>query len=130
MAELQNMLKGKKVSEIFNEYASPAFEVYIDQANYSSLDELTIEEMQAIIQLPWTIWNAAVSKHIGKNKIDFLGSITLLTKDAPEEAKDFIKFMCKRKETKFKKYNFFLGEFKLTRNPLTNQFILTMEARL
>lgn len=122
------MLNGKKVSVVFNEYASPVLEFYLEEAGYTGLAEMSIEEMNQVLQLPWLIWNAVVAKD--KNTIDFLGSITLLTKHTPGKIKAFIKFMRKRKETEFKKYNFFLGEFKLNRNILDDQIILTVEARM
>ena len=122
------MLNGKKVSDIFNEYASPVIELYMDDAGYNSLDDVSIAEMDRILQLPWLIWNAVVAK--GKDTIDYLGSVTLLTKQAPTEIKEFIKFMRKRKEIKFKKYNFFLGEVILNRNINNGQIIMTVEARI
>ena len=122
------MLNGKKVSDIFNEYASPVIELYMDDAGYNSLDDVSIAEMDRILQLPWLIWNAVVAK--GKDTIDYLGSVTLLTKQAPTEIKEFIKFMRKRKEIKFKKYNFFLGEVRLNRNINNGQIIMTVEARI
>ncbi|MDR3550712.1 MAG: hypothetical protein P4L31_04820 [Candidatus Babeliales bacterium] len=126
MNKVQSMLNGKKVSDIFNEYASPVIELYMDDAGYNSLDDVSIEEMDRILQLPWLIWNAVVAK--GKDTIDYLGSVTLLTKQAPIEIKEFIKFMRKRKEIKFKKYNFFLGEVRLNRNINNGQIIMTVEA--
>lgn len=122
------MLNGKKVSVIFNEYASPVLEFYLEESGYAGLDEMRIEEMNQVLQLPWLIWNAVVAKD--KNTIDFLGSITLLTRHTPEEIKELIKFMRKRKESKFKKYDFFLGELKLNRNTATDQVMLTVEARM
>lgn len=128
MNKLQSMLNGKKVSVIFNEYASPVLEFYLEEAGLSGLDEMSIEEMNGVLQLPWLIWNAVVAKD--KNTIDFLGSITLLTKHTPEEIKKLIKFMRQRKENKFKRYNFYLGEFKLNRNIHNAQFTITVEARM
>ena len=99
MNKVHSILNGKKISDIFNEYASPAIELYMDDAGYTSLDEVSIAEIDQILRLTWLIWNAVVAK--GKNTIDYLGSITLLTKNTPTEAKEFIKFMRKRKEIKF-----------------------------
>jgi len=53
----------------------------------------------------------------------------LLTKHTPQEVKELIKFMRKRKETKFKKYDFFLGEVKLNRN-IDNKIIISVEAKV
>jgi hypothetical protein len=128
MNKLQSILNGKKVSDIFNEYASPVMKIYMHDAGYASLDDISIAEIDQILQVPWLIWNAVVSK--GKDTIDYLSSITLLTKDAPDEIKELIKFMRKRKETKFKKYNFFLGDIKLKRNTHDSQIIMTVEARI
>ena len=66
----------------------------------------------------------------GKNTIDYLTSITSLTNHAPKEIKELIKFMRKRKEAKFKKYDFFLGEVRLNRNIHDDQIIMTVEARI
>jgi hypothetical protein len=128
MNKVHSILNGKKISDIFNEYASPVIELYMDDAGYTSIDEVSIAEIDRILQLPWLIWNAVVAK--GKNTIDYLGSITLLTKNTPTKAKEFIKFMRKRKEIKFKKYDFFLGEVKLNRNINSGQFIMSVEARI
>lgn len=122
------MLNGKKVSDVFNEYASPVIEFYMNDAGYASLDDISIAEIDEILKLPWMIWNAVVSK--GKNTIDFLGSISLLTKHAPDEFKELIKLMRKRKETKFKKYDFFLGDIKFNRNINNGKIIMTVEARV
>jgi hypothetical protein len=128
MNKLQSMLNGKKVSVVFNEYASPVLEFYLEEAGLSGLNEMSIEEMNQVLQLPWLIWNAVVAKD--RDTIDYLASISLLTKHTPEEIKELIKFMRKRKETKFKRYKFFLGEFKLDRNMLNHQIMLTVEARM
>jgi hypothetical protein len=128
MNKLQSILNGKKISDIFNEYASPVMEIYMHDAGYTSIDEVSIADVDQVLRVPWLIWNAVVSK--GKDTIDYLSSITLLTKDAPKEIKELIKFMRKRKETKFKKYNFFLGEIKLNRKASDGQIIMTVEARM
>lgn len=128
MNKVQSMLNGKKVSDVFNEYASPVIEFYMNDAGYASLDDISIAEIDEILKLPWMIWNAVVSK--GKNTIDFLGSISLLTKHAPDEFKELIKLMRKRKETKFKKYDFFLGDIKFNRNINNGKIIMTVEARV
>lgn len=122
------MLNGKKLSDIFNEYASPVIEIYMNDAGYTNLNDISIAEIDRILQLPWLIWNAAVAK--GKDTIDYLGSVTLLTKDAPKEIKELIKFMRERKEIKFKSYDFFLGEVKLNRSANDNTIIMSVEARV
>lgn len=129
MNKLQQMLSGKKISVVFNEYASPVLEFYLEEAGYAGINEMSIEEMNQVLQLPWLIWNAVVAQKSRENKIDYLGNITLLTKHTPEEIRGLIKYMRKRKETKFKKYNFFLGEFKLTRSNINHEVTLTVEAR-
>ena len=122
------MLNGKKISDIFNEYASPVIETYMDDAGYTSLDDISIAELDRILQLPWIIWNAVVAK--GKDTIDYLSSITLLTNNTPNEIKELIKFMRKRKEIKFRKYDFFLGEVRLNRNIHDGKVTMTVEARI
>lgn len=128
MNKLQRILNGKKVSVVFNEYASPVLEFYLEDAGYAGINEMSIEEMNQVLQLPWLIWNAVVAQKSHENKIDYLGSITLLTRQAPEEIKSLIKFMRERKETKFRKYNFFLGELTLSRSNFNHEVILTVEA--
>jgi hypothetical protein len=127
MNKVQSLLNGKKVSDIFNEYASPVIEIYMHDAGYTNIESVSIAELDQILQFPWIIWNAVVSK--GKDPLDYLGSITLLTKHSPKKVKELIKFMRKRKETKFKKYDFFLGDVKLNRNP-DNTIIMSVEARV
>jgi len=130
MNKVERMLNGKKVSVLFNEYASPVLEFYLDESGYAGLEEMSVEEMNKVLQLPWLIWNAVVAQGSNNNNIDYLGSITLLTRHTPNEIKELIKFMRKRKETKFKKYNFFLGEIRLSRSNANNEIILTVEARM
>lgn len=125
---VKKILNGKKISVVFNEYASPFVEDYMYSAGYDNLDAISPEELDHVLRLPWMIWNAVVLQ--GDSSIDYFGSITLLTKDAPDEVKELIKFMKKRKETKFKKYNFCLGDIKLNRNAHDNKVILTVEALL
>ncbi len=127
MNKVKTLLNGKKISDIFNEYALPVIETYMYDAGYASLEDVSIEELDQILQFPWVIWNAVVAQ--GKDTIDYLGSITLLTKHTPQEVKELIKFMRKRKETKFKKYDFFLGEVKLNRN-IDNKIIISVEAKV
>jgi len=130
MNKVERMLNGKKVSVLFNEYASPVLEFYLDESGYAGLEEMSVEEMNKVLQLPWLIWNAVVAQGSNNNNIDYLGSITLLTRHTPNEIKELIKFMRKRKENKFKKYNFFLGEIRLSRSNTNNEIILTVEARM
>jgi hypothetical protein len=129
MNRIKSLLNGKKVSVLFNEYASPVLEFYLEEAGYAGVTEMSIEEMNRVLQLPWLIWNAVVAQGSKENKIDYLGSITLLTKHTPNEIKELIKYMRDRKETKFKEYDFFLGEFKLSRSNISNEITLTVEAR-
>ncbi len=128
MKNVQSMLNGKKVSDIFNEYASPVIEFYMDNMGYAGLEEMSIAEIDRILQLPWMIWNAVMLNE--KDTIDYPGSITLLTNQSPNEIKELIKFMKKRKETEFKKYDFFLGDIKLNRNANNGIIIMSVEARI
>jgi hypothetical protein len=125
MNAVQRMLNGKKVSDIFNEYASPVIEIYMDDAGYASVEGVSVAELDQLLRLPWIIWNAVVSQ--GKNTIDYLGSIKLLTRNTPTEMKELIKFMRKRKETKFKRYDFMLGDVRLKRND-DGKIMMTVEA--
>ncbi len=127
MNRVQRLLNGKKVSDIFNEYASPVIEIYMHDAGYTNIENVSIAELDQILEFPWLIWNAVVAK--GKDPLDYLGSITLLTKNSPKKVKELIKFMRKRKETKFKKYDFFLGDVKLNRNT-DNTIIMSVEVRV
>src|SRR5258708_7806826 len=113
--KLKKQLNGKKASEVFNEYAAPVLEIYLQDSR-----EANIEEIEQVLQMPWLIWNAMVIKEDPNNKLDYLASIKLLLKDAPLEIKKLIEFMCERKKTLFKQYNYLLGEYKLLRDPRTN----------
>lgn len=128
MNPVKKALNGKKISVVFNEYASPFVEDYMYSAGYDNLDTIGLEELDQVLRLPWMIWNAVVLQE--DSSIDYFGSITLLTKDAPDEVKELIRFMKKRKETKFKKYNFCLGDIKLNRNANDSKISLTVAALL
>lgn len=124
MSELPAILKGKKGSETFLDYAEPFLMPFLkDQKN------ATNEQLEMVLRIPWMIWNASVmAKHPG-NTVDYLGSISLLTKNQPPEAKQWINRLKERKKLLFSQYDFLFGEFKFQFDKNTGEFRLTMETR-
>ena len=119
MNTLAAHLKGRKASEVFLEYADPCLRIGIEQ-----IGRATSEQIEQILQIPWMIWNACVIKDDPTQKVDFMASIHLLSRNHPDEAKAFIKNMEKRKKTLFKKYHYLLGKMTLTTDEKTGGLTL------
>ena len=114
---------GKKVSDIFKEYANPFLEMYLQGTGSFNTDDL-----KQILMLPWLVWNSLIINKDKKNKVDFSASIDLLIRNNPE-AKLIIEMMRERKKSLFKEYDFLFGDYKLTFDNNTNELKIWMEAK-
>lgn len=114
---------GKKVSDIFKEYASPLMDLY-----FESTGEFNATELEQILKLPWLVWNSMVARHDVKNKIDYYTSINLLLKDRPD-ARKVVEVMRHRKKELFDQYDFLFGNYKIKFDPKTRVVSLWAEAR-
>lgn len=101
-------LKGRKVSDIFREYAEPYLVEYL-----ASHGEATLDELEFVLKLPWMVWNAMVLKEDPDCKLDYWASIQLYIRRMPPEVKDLVDGMRERKQTYFGEYKILLGDFKL-----------------
>ena len=100
MSKLPAILKGKKGSETFLDYAGPFLIPFLkDKAN------ATNERLEMALRIPWMIWNASVMANHPENTVDYLGSIRLLIKNQPPEAKQWINMLKERKKLLFSQYN-------------------------
>jgi hypothetical protein len=118
-------LQGRKASEVFLEYADPFLRLGLEQ-----LGRGTLEQIEQILQIPWTIWNACILQNDPNQKVDFMASIRLLLRRQPGEAKLFIEQMKERKKMLFAKYNYLLGKMTLTADEQTGGLTLILETRL
>jgi hypothetical protein len=102
------LLKGKKGSDTFLEYAEPYLIAYIQATGNTDLK--VIEE---ILRIPWMIWNATVLGNQSGNTMDYMANIRLLTDHFPQEIKLMIEGLKTRKETLFIQYEYLFSEYKL-----------------
>ena len=107
MSKLPAILKGRKGSETFLDYADPFLMPFLKDK-----DNVTNERLEMVLKIPWMIWNASVMANHSENKVDYLGSIRLLIKNQPPEAKQWIKMLKERKKLLFSQYDYLFGEFK------------------
>jgi len=124
MSKLPAILKGKKGSETFLDYAGPFLMPFLKDK-----DNATNERLEMALRIPWMIWNASVMADRPGNTVDYLGSIRLLIKNQPPEAKQWIKMLKERKKLLFSQYNYLFGEFKFRIDKNTGEFRLSMETR-
>ena len=122
MSQLPAILKGKKGSETFLDYAGPFLMPFLK-------DNATNERLEIALRIPWMIWNASVLADRPGNTVDYLSSIRLLIKNQPPEAKQWINMLKKRKKLLFSQYNYLFGEFKFRIDKNTGEFRLSMETR-
>ena len=102
------LLKGKKGSDTFLEYAEPYLLSYIQATGNTDLK--VIEE---VLRIPWMIWNATVLGSKSKDAIDYMASIRLRTSHFPPEIKLMIEGLKTRKETLFDQYEYLFSEYKI-----------------
>jgi len=124
MSELPAILKGRKGSETFLDYAGPFLIPFLKDK-----ENATNERLEIVLRIPWMIWNASVMANYPGIKVDYLGSIRLLIKSQPPEAKQWIKMLKERKKLLFTQYNYLFGEFKFRFDKNTGEFNLSMETR-
>ena len=103
MNELSEILKGKKGSDTFLEYAEPYLLSYMQFKKKAN-----IEEIEKVLKIPWMIWNASV---LSENTVDYMASIRLLSNSFPAEIKAMIEELKIRKETLFSQYNYLFSEY-------------------
>lgn len=124
MSELPSALKDKKGSETFLDYARPFLMPFLEDKN-----NVTNEQLEMALRIPWVIWNASVMANHSENTVDYMGSIRLLTNNQPTEAKQWINMLKERKKLLFSQYNYLFGEYKFQLDKNTGEFRLSMETR-
>lgn len=118
---LSTILKGRKASEVFLDYASSLIE------EFSTQDDLDTSYLEQSLRIPWMVWNSCVFDQAGKMPVSMMEN---LKKEAPKDKKiqRIIRYFEERKKTEFKKYEYLMGEFQII--PVDkNNFNLRMEAR-
>ena len=107
-------LKGKKVSVVFMEYVEPFLNTLVlDRAEHGVEQDFTIEELEAILRVPWCIWNAIIAEKDPHQKIDFFAWMDSLLKHIPASTRTLLDFMKSRKRNSFGQYEYYLGDYKL-----------------
>ncbi len=107
-------LKGKKASVVFMEYVEPFLNTLVlDRAEQGVEQDFTIEELEAILRVPWCIWNAIIAEKDPLQKIDFLAWMDSLLKHIPTSIRSLLNFMKSRKRSAFGQYQYYLGDYKV-----------------
>jgi hypothetical protein len=123
MSKLPEMLKGKKGSDTFLEYAEPYLLSYMQSTGKTDL-----ESIEKILRIPWMIWNATVLGKKPGNAVDYMASIQLLINHFPAEIKVLIDGLKIRKETLFSQYDYLFSKYKLYIGD-NDEIKLSMETR-
>lgn len=118
-------LKGKKVSDVFMEYAEPYLEILLSDGV-----ERSLKEIENFLRIPWTIWNSIVLDE-GKGKDNFyLKSIDVLIQHFPPQVKNLLGSLKERKVKHFSEYNYMFGEYYLYNDQDTQEVRIKVEARM
>ena len=112
-----------KVSTVFLEYVEPYLDLIFSEINNPSLEELNY-----ILRVPWTIWNAFYVQQNGSD-IDFDGWMSSLIEDAPQDMKALFEFMNTRRKKMFAEYDYMIGKFSFYVHEQTGKLTFKAEAR-
>jgi len=119
--KIPKILKGKKASQVFLDYCSPL----LDDLTEDDIEDLDV--LREALRVPWIIWNATIFGKEKENKVDFNRRMKLLTQTMPG-AEGLLDFWKDRKQEKFSKYEYLMGEYQLI--PISKgEFTLRIEAR-
>ncbi len=117
-----DVLKGKKASEVFLDYAMPILE------SISNKKEFDLNKISISLRVPWMIWNACVYDQSGKKGHSMLAEIKNQV-GVDQNFKNMVRFLEERKKKEFSQYNYLMGDYELI--PKENgEFNLRMESRL
>lgn len=105
MKKPPDVLKGRKASEVFQEYAHPYLQLYVEEN-----PRATAEELEKCLIAPWTVWNAVVMQEKNSN-VDFIAGVRLMMSAMPAEPQILIESMIERKLKAFAEYRYAIGEF-------------------
>ena len=114
MQTLPPELNDRKVSEVFSDYIEP-FLLSLLQSQ-SHLPMKSLQEFQAVLKIPWCIWNASVIKNHAKEALDYIAEMKRLAKNFPIDTLQWIDDLRERIETHFKQYDYLIGTYKLYRH--------------
>ena len=112
-----------KVSTVFLEYVEPFLELFFSEINSPSL-----EELNDVLRVPWTIWNAFYLQRNGSD-IDFDSWMYSLIQDAPDNVKALFEFLSTRRKTLFSDYSYMIDEFRFYVNKQTKKLTFKAEAK-
>ena len=113
----------EKVSTIFLDYAEP----FLDFALTDKVDPIP-EDLNSIMRVPWTIWNAFYMQKYGGN-VDYNNWLHELLKDIPEVFMQLIEFMIDRRENEFGHYDYMMGEYDFRIDKKTKEMRFRAEAK-
>lgn len=106
--DLPPALKGRKVSEVFLEFANPMLrQIMTENPN------LTAKDCEFHLRVPWMAWNAVVMKEKKSLKMDPLAMMSASLKNAPVEAKAIVESLVARKIKHFSEYTYAIGKLEV-----------------
>lgn len=106
-------LNNRKCSEVFWEYAEPYLKILFKETQNMP----SSKEIEKMLKLPWFIWNKVVSEE--KDPGAELTRLLLYGDgvykyNMPPGAAELMEYLEQRKKTKFNKYKYFLGDYKVS----------------
>ncbi len=125
MTSMPPELKGRKVSEVFLEYAEPYLQCFIQ----GNPNQPTLEEIEKVLVTPWCVWNAIVLKNFPEHRIDYWSMLVQQLKGKANGMIALVESMKERKIKLFHEYEYLLGNFKLYFHNNSQEVRLSMEAR-
>lgn len=110
-------LKGKKVSDVFQDYMEPFLKVLLlDRIEHGIHDVPSIEELDKVAIVPWCVWNAVIAESDHNNKIDYFAMIDSSISHMPISVKTFLSQLETRKRREFNQYQYYFRAYKFYYN--------------
>ncbi len=119
--ELPSLLRGKKASEVFLEYAMPLIN------NFDIGNNCDLKDIHMALEIPWLVWNACVFESSKNKNTKMMLEIKQQSKN-DKKLMELISFFEQRKKISFADYNYLMGEYKLIPQGCDG-FKLRMECR-
>ena len=119
------LLRGKLVSEVYQDYLEPLLLEYVNHKPRPSL-----EKLNKVSELAWTIWNAVVFADNSPNVLDIkvLQEIESTSKE-DAEINQLVQMFVNRKREKFGEFRYLFGHCEFYFNP-DGEIRCRAEARL
>lgn len=116
-------LMGRKVSEVFLEFANPLLRQIMAEN-----PKLTAKECEFQLRVPWIVWNALVMKKKNALGVDVLSMLRTSLNGAPEGSRELVEILIERKKALFSQYTYAIGNLEV-RSVGDGEIHLRAEAR-